>query len=118
MHCQIESCAAQTRGLKLQLREITDRDQAEGLRTADVGLSRAEFPEPRKGEAYWTDLIGATVINRQGESLGEVIQMQSNGEHDWLVLPDGWIPYVERYIDSVDLNRREIRVDWDRAWFD
>lgn len=117
LHDRIVECSPQTRGLKLQLSSIQDRDQAEALRAASVGLPRSVFPEVAEGENYWADLIGAEVVNRQGESLGPVISMQTNGEYDWLVLTRGLIPFVAQYIDRVDQKQHRIEVDWPVEWF-
>lgn len=113
---EITECSVQTRGLKLQLANISDRNQSEGLRGAVVGLSRAEFPEPDEDEVYWADLIGCRVVNRQAEPLGIVLSMQTNGEHDWIVLERGMIPFVAQYIDQVDQDQRVIHADWDWGW--
>jgi len=111
-------CSPQTRGLKLQLADINDRDQAERLRSGSVGLSRSIFPAESDDEAYWADLIGCRVVNREGFDFGEVSAMQTNGEHDWLVVAAGWIPFVGHYIDDVDRANRIIRVDWNAEWFE
>lgn len=114
---KILECSPQTRGLKLKLHNIESREQAELLKHAAVGLSRSDFPALSEDETYWADLIGCTVTNRQGQSLGAVLSMQTNGEHDWLVVSGGMIPFVEHYIDNVDLSSKRIDVDWDLEWF-
>ncbi len=117
-HDRIVSCSPQTRGLKLMLAGVSDRDQAEHLRSASVGLPRSAFPEVEgEDEAYWADLIGCAVINRQGRTLGSVTSMQTNGEYDWLVLERGMIPFVSQYVDHVDHAHRQITVDWLEEWF-
>lgn len=116
LHSEIQECSPQTRGLKLQLAAVHDRNHSELLRGAVVGLSRSEFPEPDEDEIYWADLIGCDVVNRQGTTLGAVTSMQTNGEHDWIVLDSGMIPFVDQYIDQVDQEKRVIHVDWDFAW--
>jgi 16S rRNA processing protein RimM len=118
LRCNILECSPQTRGVKLMLEEITDRNQAELLRGASVGLSRSSFPELSDNESYWADLIGCRVVNRQGEDFGLVQSLQTNGEHDWLVVDQGWIPFVGQYIDEVDESGRLIRVDWLIDWFE
>jgi 16S rRNA processing protein RimM len=105
LYSAIQECSVQT------------RDQAEQLRGAQVGLSRSVFPEPSEDEAYWADLLGCTVVNRQGSLLGEVQSLQTNGAHDWLVLDAGMIPFVAQYIDQVDTPARRIDVDWDPEWW-
>ncbi len=117
LYSKIQECSVQTRGLKLRLEAVQTRDQAEQLRGAQVGLSRSVFPEPSEDEAYWADLLGCTVVNRQGSQLGEVQSLQTNGAHDWLVLRDGMIPFVTQYIDQVDTQARRIDVDWDPEWW-
>ena len=117
IHSDIVNCAPQTRGLRLLLGAITDRTQAELIRGAIVGIPRSLFPETNDDETYWADLIGCRVVNRAGHVLGQVQSMQSNGEHDWLVLEAGWIPFVDQYIDQVDTSQKLIQVDWDTDWF-
>jgi 16S rRNA processing protein RimM len=114
---KILECSPQTRGLKLRLHNIDTREQAELLKHAAVGLSRSEFPPAEDDETYWADLIGCVVTNREGEVLGEVLSMQTNGEYDWLVLAHGMIPFVDQYIDEVDIKANRIVVDWNAEWF-
>jgi len=113
----IDDCSAQTRGLKVHFKEINDRNAAELIRGAVIGCSRSAFPETSPEEHYWSDLMGCQVINRQGLLLGSVVDMKTNGEYDWLVLDAGWIPFVDPYVDAVDLAARRITVDWDPSWF-
>ena len=117
VHAEIVACTPQTRGVKLQLEAIRDRSQAEQLRGALVGLSRASFPPEHEGETYWADLLGCEVVNRDGVSFGPVVSLQTNGEHDWLVVRDGMIPFVSRYIDRVAPQERRVVVDWQMEWF-
>ena len=114
---EILECSPQTRGLKLRLHNIENREQAECLKHCSVGLSRSVFPPEAEDETYWADLIDCTVVNRDGQPLGQVRSMQTNGEHDWLVLADGLIPFVDRYIVEVDIAAKRIVVDWSPEWF-
>lgn len=108
---------------------ITDRDAAEALKGARVFVSRSSFPAPDQDEFYWVDLIGAAVTNRDGVSLGEVVDLVDTGPHCVLrvrapasgpaalsAAGDGaverLIPFVAAYVDSVDVPGRRILVDW------
>jgi tRNA (guanine37-N1)-methyltransferase len=62
-----------------QLDDLTDRDLAEALKGTGVYIPRRQFPTLDDGEFYWSDLIGLAVENLQGESLGTVADMMSNG---------------------------------------
>jgi 16S rRNA processing protein RimM len=98
--------------------DVTDRNAAEALRGFRVFVSRSSFPTPPADEYYWVDLIGLSVLNRQGEVLGIVEGLIDTGPHSVLrVKPEGaaeerLVPFVSAYVDEVDLAKRLIRVDW------
>lgn len=99
---------------------VDDRNAAEALRGARIFISRAHFPAAEAGEYYWVDLIGLAVVNREGVSLGVVRDLLSTGPQTVLVLVDEsqpkpverMIPFVDAYVDKVDLQARQITVDW------
>ena len=100
--------------------EVDDRNAAEALRGARIFVSRSSFPTAGAGEYYWVDLIGLSVINREGVPLGTVRELLSTGAQTVLVMDyeqDGtmrerMIPFVSVYVDDVDLPARRILVDW------
>ena len=109
--------------------EIPDRDAAEAMKGVRVFVSRATFPQPDADEFYWIDLIGLSVVNRDNAALGDVIGLIDTGPHCVLrvkpVAAEGQgdapaepaaderlIPFVEAYVDSVDIAGRRIVVDW------
>lgn len=104
------------------LDDVADRSAAEALRGARVFVSRSTFPTPDEDEFYWVDLIGLQVINREGQPLGEVVDLLDTGPHCVLrcVLPaegatapaERLIPFVSAYIDKVSLADKQILVDW------
>ena len=101
-------------------------EAAEQLKGSTVAVARSQFPPLPPGEFYWVDLIGARVINRRGLVLGTVKALASNGVQDLLQVEaagaaDGagpviLVPLVERYVDAVDLDAHEVRVDWETDW--
>jgi 16S rRNA processing protein RimM len=101
-------------------RGVDDRNAAEALRGARIFVSRSSFPTAEKDEYYWVDLIGLSVVNREGLALGTVKELLSTGAQTVLVMDyeqDGktlerMIPFVSVYIDDVDLPARRILVDW------
>lgn len=102
--------------------DLDDRDAAQALAGARVMISRASFPTPQAGEFYWVDLIGLDVSNREQVALGRVVGLIETGPHCVLRIQDAdnaaaerLIPFVDAYVDSVDLAGRRIVVDWDVA---
>jgi len=111
-------------GIVANVEGISDRNAAEALRGASIHISRAKFPSSDPDEYYWVDLIGLTVLNRQGETLGEVVGLMETGPHSVLrIAPPGLplpvkpdqerlVPFVAAFVDDVDLAQRVITVDW------
>lgn len=99
---------------------IDDRNAAEALRGARIFVPRSSFPSTSEDEFYWVDLIGLSVINREGVLLGQVQELMSTGPQTVLVLAyeeDGkvrerMIPFVSAFVDKVDLPEKRITVDW------
>jgi 16S rRNA processing protein RimM len=110
-----------------QLQGVVDRDAAQALKGTVISISRSRFPPLDDNEYYWSDLIGLTVINLQGEILGQVLDLIDNGAHPVLRVADSsesagvqlgvkqverLIPFVDHYVTQVDLSAKKISVDW------
>jgi len=102
------------------VQELEDRDAAEALKGARVFVPRTSFPTPDSGEYYWVDLIGLSVFNRSGAAMGEVVGLIETGPHCVLRIqaadaqvPECLVPFVDAYVDAVDLPGRRITVDWE-----
>jgi 16S rRNA processing protein RimM len=109
-----------------RLADVTDRNMAEALKGAAVSVPRSHFPALSDDEFYWTELIGLEVQNLQGEHLGTVTDMMSNGPQSILrITPaatadadpevaaqERLIPFVAAFIIKVDQAAKTITVDW------
>jgi 16S rRNA processing protein RimM len=103
---------------------MAGRDAAEALKGASVQVSRAAFPALEEDEYYWSDLIGMDAVNLQGEALGKVIDMMSNGPQSILRIepvadpaatdkaPERLVPFVDQFVKTVDLKAKTITLDW------
>jgi 16S rRNA processing protein RimM len=66
--------------------------------------------------------VGLAVVNRQGESMGTVVGLMQTGPHSVLRIEgvdtakgqavERLVPFVQAYVDSVDLEAKRIQVDW------
>ena len=109
-------------GVVATAQEVPDRTTAESLKGALVFVARSSFPTAASDEYYWVDLIGLSVVNREGQTLGTVTDLLDTGPHSVLRVavpepaPEGeaerLIPFVAAYVDKVDLPERRITVDW------
>jgi len=98
--------------------DVQDRTAAESLKGARIFIPRSSFPTPAADEFYWVDLLGLTVINREGVELGKVDDLHSTGPNTVLIIGKIMIPFVSVYIDSVDQATKTIRVDWQADYLD
>jgi 16S rRNA processing protein RimM len=117
---RIVTAKEQGDGVVATAQELPDRTAAEALQGARIFVSRASFPTPDEGEYYWVDLIGLAVVDRQGLALGTVAGLIETGPHCVLSIQGAdatrapvLIPFVDAYVDHVDLPGRCITVDWD-----
>ncbi|MDP9605607.1 16S rRNA processing protein RimM [Variovorax sp. YR750] len=100
--------------------DVPDRNAAEALRGARVFVPRSSFPTAGDDEYYWVDLIGLSVVNREGVVLGTVRELLATGPQTTLVLAaeeegkaiERMVPFVSAFVDKVDLPGRLITVDW------
>ena len=100
--------------------DVDDRSAAEALKGARIFIPRSSFPTAADDEFYWVDLIGLEVVNREGQSLGQVRELLSTGPQTVLVIEyeeegkvlERMIPFVAVYVDSVDVAGKRITVDW------
>ncbi len=108
----------------VRLSTIESREDAEAAKGTLIKISRSLFPKLEEDEFYWVDLIGLQVINLGGESLGLVHDLMDNGVHQILrveVEKEGdsgkrkeiLIPFVEKFIQNVDLKEKKVLVDWE-----
>ena len=108
-----------------QLKDINDREQAKSMIGIDLYIEKSQLPKLSEGEYYWEDLIGLEVVNQNNVVLGKVSNLVDTGANNVLVVnsdkeplsgKDGkehWVPYIEPFLISVDLDKQQILVDWD-----
>lgn len=104
-------------GLIVKFKNIDTPEDAR-LKTGQlIEIERAILPTLTKDEFYWSDLEGLTVIDLQGNNLGTVSYVLETGSNDVLVVKgvkEHAIPYLfGTVIRKVDLEKREILVDWE-----
>lgn len=102
--------------LQVKFAGIDDRDHASTLRGYTIEIPRENFAPAEEGEYYWADLVGMTVTNTEGITLGKVKTLMETGAHDVLVVEGSYgrklIPFVSQYITDVNTAEKTITADW------
>ncbi len=104
--------------------DMEDRDIAEALKGSRIFIPRSSFPTPELDSYYWVDLLGLSVVNREGIVLGIVKDLMATGPQTVLVIEfselvegiektqERMIPFVSHFVDDVNLPVKRITVDW------
>ncbi|MCG3200402.1 MAG: Ribosome maturation factor RimM [Gammaproteobacteria bacterium] len=104
------------KGLVARLAGIDDRGLARTLVGAAIAVKRSQLPAAAAGEYYHADLLGMSVVNREGVRLGTVLRIFETGAHDVLVVRGGHehlIPLVFGvHVLGIDGAAGVIEVDW------
>ena len=107
-------------GMVAKLEGTDDRDAALALMGKNISVLRSALPKPKKGEVYWTDLMGCTVVSSSGAVFGVIAEVTSNGAQDVMLVKgdiERLIPWVSgQIVQSVDLKTRQVVVEWDPSW--
>ena len=99
------------------LEPAVSREQAMALKGAEVLVDRTQFPPTDPDEYYWADLIGCTVSNPAGETLGQVLSLDDNGAQAVMRLDSGiLIPFVAAIVLEVIPAQKRIVADWSSDW--
>jgi len=105
--------------LLARLAGIASREVAMKLKGRAVAVSRAALPEPGAGHYYLADLVGLEVVNEKGIVLGAVKSWTFNGAQDVMEVAGDrarLIPWIPSVIRDVDLNKKQIHVEWGADW--
>jgi 16S rRNA processing protein RimM len=102
-----------------QVNGVTTREEALTLKGLAVSVRREALADPGEGHYYHADLLGLEVVNGQGEVLGTVKRLFSNGAQDVMELTGDrprLLPWVPSVVKQVDLAKRRIDVEWGLDW--
>lgn len=115
------------KGLVARIDGVDDRDVAAAYTRCNIATPLSALPDLEEDEFYWHQLEGLKVLTTgaSGESLllGVVSHMLETGANDVMVVrkcpgsidaQERLIPYLpDQFVDHIDLEAGEIRVDWD-----
>jgi 16S rRNA processing protein RimM len=109
------SLRAQTRVCIAKFEEIEDMNQAEELAGKDLLVDKDRLPRLPEGEYYHFQLIGLSVVTKEGRLLGSVSAVLETGGNDVYVVESGGkellIPAIEDVVCEVDLENGKLIVD-------
>lgn len=115
----VEKGQVHGKGIIAKLAGINTPEAARLFTGKTIAIARSQLPALKNNEYYWSDLVGLTIINKNGEVYGSVSYLIATGSNDVLIIKDNdnkehAIPYLfGNTIIRVDLVKKEIHVDWE-----
>ena len=105
------------KGLVAKFAGFDTPETARTLTGKTIHIKRSQLPPLNADEYYWSDLVGLTVINQKGETLGKIMYFIETGSNDVMVVKDSKevaIPYLPgSVVLNIDLAKQEMLVDWE-----
>jgi len=102
------------RHVLIALKGVGDRDVAQALKGSLLLLNKNQLPELEDDTYYWSDLIGMTVNNIDGEYMGILEEIIATGANDVYVIKQRGkeilIPAIASVVNRVDLAKRCMQV--------
>ena len=103
--------------LVVLLEGAASREAAAALTGTVVEVERSALPRPGAREYYRADLIGMRVRNLEGADFGTVSHFVDAPQGALMVAVDGvgrerWLRAAPPHLQRVDLDAREVVVDW------
>jgi 16S rRNA processing protein RimM len=115
----VEQTKPHSGALLAKLEGFSTPEAARKLKGEKVLVAREALPEPEAGHYYLADLVGLEVVNGQGETLGVVKRWMHNGAQDVMEVAGErtrLVPWIPTVVQSVDLEKRKIHIDWGADW--
>lgn len=115
---KLENSKLTPRSVVAKLASLDDRTTAEKYIKARIAIEEQDLPVLSSDEYYWRDMLGLTVVNTTGQTLGQLKSIMQTGANDVLeIIGDNQrylIPYtIGTHVIKVDIQNALITVDWD-----
>ena len=104
-------------GFTARMDGITTKEEADALRNTSLYAERAVMPATDEDEFYYADLIGLTVVDTGGVTLGTVKNVMDHGAGDLLEITvpgtseTVLLPFTQTAVPTVDISAGRIIAD-------
>jgi 16S rRNA processing protein RimM len=114
----LQRCQPYKQIVRMTLKDIASRDQAEALAGCAVFVAKASLPALEEGSHYWHELIGMAVRTVEGKHLGRLTQIIRTGANDvYVVRTEGGhqpeeilLPAIPSVVIEIDVAQQRMLV--------
>jgi 16S rRNA processing protein RimM len=113
---EIESLRVTPKALTARLKGVASRDEAEALTGTKLYVPHSRLPAREEDEWYHTDLIGLSVMDREGAAIGSVVAVHNFGAGDLLEIRPAsggatvLMPFTRDTVPEVDVEGGWLRI--------
>lgn len=100
----------------VKLSGVDDRERAKTFTNDNIAIFQHELPKLEKGNYYWHELLGITVVTKDNVELGKITEFLETPANDVIVCKNKkryLLPYTKEVVLSIDPEMRRMLVDWD-----
>ncbi len=106
-------------GMRLGIKEIASRNQAEAMVGCGIFIARTSLPPLDEDTNYWVDLIGMAVYDTDDQHIGNIVDIIPTGANDVYVVKtrqgqavdEILLPATASVVLDVDVPGKRMRVD-------
>lgn len=104
-------------GFNARIVGVDTKEQADALKGVHLHTSRDQFPDLEDDEYYYADLLGLTVLDTGGVTIGSVKQVLNHGADDLLeIIVQGaaetaLVPFTKACVPTVDMAGKRLVID-------
>lgn len=115
---EIDWLRATAKHVIAKFKNIVDRSGAEGLRSTELFVKRAQLPKLELEEFYYSELAGMQLIDEQQKTHGMVKAVHNFGAGEILEIVDiagksFLLPFKKQLVPNIDINNRIITMSAD-----
>jgi len=112
---RVEQARLGDRAVYIKLAGVDDRNDAENLRGAILGVSEGDVVPVDEDSIFFYDLEGMKLVNADGDLIGTVVDVERYPASDVLVVQTEsgriMVPAVKRFIKNIDRENGRLTVD-------
>lgn len=116
---QVEWSKPHKNGLRLGIKDIASRNQAEAMVGCGIFIARTSLPPLDEDSHYWVDLIGMAVYDTDEQYIGRIVDIIPTGANDVYVVKtrqsrsadEILLPAIASVVLEVDVPGKRMRVD-------
>ena len=98
------------------VKDINDRTAAEQWRGTRVFMPKTQLPALADGQFYFCDLVGMTILDKDGKPFGKIVQVANYGANDVLDIQktdgtDELFAFCEATFSQIDTQKKTMVID-------